>query len=536
MSYESCVFSFELHSYRISLHHNPLTCHTYVHTCTQTRTHSHVKHRLSNLNQPDAMRCSVLIHNVSHADMLVSLIAYRKKATQITPKQNQHPTGKGVCTSKTHSVIARPSFSWHHDISSKVLQHVRTQSVEAKYYPTSSEQKQCPVGFTFTKNQIPFEKWEHFHVKHAQLSQTDRSHVPLVDGVYFPLLAIVLPKWLSLCSDLQGKTCRSYDSIGEHDKTLILISGCGSPRNSKDPVTGNSTRAACDIIKLFVQKYYPSIDVVILHSGAGIFQYNANVRFINKELLPKIYQKRRTLAQKFGANWVDSFHLTLSLCQGPPARLAAIHVSIRQFSPDCLHVWQLKRFWHEFPNIVELHEGDIEFHRFETLEMSPSVPVKKLNKSMRLLVQHMVEYKQHIVNVHESKGNELERFWLRKSTLPVLAVLMVQKANSAPIFVRGLNMEVSLPTGSLCAERNAIGSALAYDPSIMRKDMHMIAVLALPRLTSPSHGSVNRIDYNPISPCGTCREWLKKIAEVNPDFQVITFADVTCGEVYVNTV
>jgi cytidine deaminase len=46
-------------------------------------------------------------------------------------------------------------------------------------------------------------------------------------------------------------------------------------------------------------------------------------------------------------------------------------------------------------------------------------------------------------------------------------------------FFRGMNVEVSMPTGSLCSERNAIGSALSSDPSLCRKDLRMIAVLAI---------------------------------------------------------
>jgi hypothetical protein len=41
---------------------------------------------------------------------------------------------------------------------------------------------------------------------------------------------------------------------------------------------------------------------------------------------------------------------------------------------------------------------------------------------------------------------------------------------------------------------------------------------------------------NPIAPCGACQEWLKKIAEVNPDFKVITFTDTSCEQIFVKGV
>ena len=41
------------------------------------------------------------------------------------------------------------------------------------------------------------------------------------------------------------------------------------------------------------------------------------------------------------------------------------------------------------------------------------------------------------------------------------------------------------------------------------------------------------VDLNPLRPCGACHEWLKKIAECNPYFQIMTFTDADCNGVYV---
>jgi hypothetical protein len=98
-----------------------------------------------------------------------------------------------------------------------------------------------------------------------------------------------------------------------------------------------------------------------------------------------------------------------------------------------------------------------------------------------MLVREMLKLKAEVEGVRDSgRYHELSHFWLRKSNTPVLAVLMVKKkGQKEPTFVRGLNLEVSLPTGSLCSERNAIGTALSNDPSLVRKDLKMIAVLVL---------------------------------------------------------
>jgi hypothetical protein len=47
---------------------------------------------------------------------------------------------------------------------------------------------------------------------------------------------------------------------------------------------------------------------------------------------------------------------------------------------------------------------------------------------------------------------------------------------------------------------------------------------------------VDENDMNPLKPCGACHEWLKKIAEVNPSFSVVTFTDHQCEGVYIEQI
>lgn len=66
---------------------------------------------------------------------------------------------------------------------------------------------------------------------------------------------------------------------------------------------------------------------------------------------------------------------------------------------------------------------------------------------------------------HTAEDSEVGSFWLRKTQKPVLAVLLVRRLpDGEPRLFRGANMEVSMPTGSLCAERNVIGTAYSNDP------------------------------------------------------------------------
>ena len=93
----------------------------------------------------------------------------------------------------------------------------------------------------------------------------------------------------------------------------------------------------------------------------------------------------------------------------------------------------------------------------------------------------LIRFKEEFYAIQEDKTIEtdLSSFWLRKTKKPVLAVLLVQKPGQRPKLYRGTNMEVSMPTGSLCAERNVIGSALADDLSLRRQDLKVIVVYSV---------------------------------------------------------
>lgn len=91
-----------------------------------------------------------------------------------------------------------------------------------------------------------------------------------------------------------------------------------------------------------------------------------------------------------------------------------------------------------------------------TTEASPEV---------QRLVKEVVRHKRRFEQVSLGRGvggdklsNELGSFWLRKTRKCVLSMLMVKHdGDDEPTFYSGMNIEVSMPTGSLCSERNAMG-------------------------------------------------------------------------------
>ncbi|CAM9922424.1 unnamed protein product, partial [Sphacelaria rigidula] len=124
--------------------------------------------------------------------------------------------------------------------------------------------------------------------------------------------------------------------------------------------------------------------------------------------------------------------------------------------------------------------------------MLPPVPADEVDELTALVIAEMLRLKCDLERVLSAppRGSvvggdardDLASFWLRKTKRPVLAVLLVQKAGGKPQLYRGTNMEVSMPTGSLCAERNVIGSALAADLALLRRDIKAVAVLAMANL------------------------------------------------------
>lgn len=338
-------------------------------------------------------------------------------------------------------------------------------------------------------------------------------------AVFFPLLATLLPRWhAQIAQKYQHGT-----NMAIH-KVLVLVTGVGTPRNWTHSITGNSTQALADLMELFLAKVYPDITVVKIHSDTNIFRYDDNILFVQQELLPTVnayrdahatqapypherpvlplesstaaaaannggflqqLQPRHVASSPFDVDWKRSFAVTLSFADGSPARTHAIQTALRIFRPTYFHIWQLKSFWHE----RKIVDDDVEVHSFEEMETSPALESNEIQQAdLASVVQEMKAFKQEMTETLMGKkdSSDIHSFWLRKTHKPVLAVLLVHSPGKPPVLYRGTNMEVSMPTGSLCAERNVIGTALASNPKLKREDLKCVAVLAVPQPTKAS--------------------------------------------------
>ena len=412
-------------------------------------------------------------------------------------------------------------------------------------------------------------------------------------------------------NDLRGPS-GSFQKERNIRRVLYLVTGFGDPVEESHSPEANSTAATARLMKRFINACHPHVEVKLVDSGAGVFRYDENVRFLQTNLRPALERERDSVARRWGEEWPRRFKLTMALCGGAPARLQALTAAFRDMQPYLLHVWRLKTFWHQ----GLLRKDDVDMQKWERAEGAPptrSTPDalqsffapgglssherKDSDEDASLVTEMVQEMKRHRdVFLSMSHGkHELGEFWLRKTQKPVLAVLCVRRRkdtadddekntdekNTKPQYFRGVNLEVSMPTGSLCSERNAIGNALASDPALRRKDLFGIAVLSLGKGDIGAHvgtggamsressfvnlaqlagvhggvngggestqvdaqlcrpvrpGLVSRGDLNPLKPCGACKEWLLKIAEVNPGFKVLMFGDVSCDEVYIKNV
>eukprot|EP00611_Tribonema_gayanum_P025851 TRINITY_DN5_c1_g3_i2.p1 TRINITY_DN5_c1_g3~~TRINITY_DN5_c1_g3_i2.p1 ORF type:complete len:770 (-),score=258.58 TRINITY_DN5_c1_g3_i2:112-2421(-) len=489
---------------------------------------------------PGGRRLELLIHNISHKDMVFSLCREESAPTNGVGSDDARDQGLteydwSQLTTTDDVALARPRFSLFQQASEVVLAELDRLVREGERprvacIPTQprfrgeGRQKRdgslgggattLAAGFDLSGAPIPVPDLSCYRVRSkdeqklepltcfAQVRRLstgdvlpDRSDaqsaaaaavapVPAagtapaaaaaqITGAFFPLLSALVPKWKRQVLDSGDETC---------EKVILLVSGVGTPRDRAHEPEGNSTEGTARLMEAFLALTHPDVKVVRVHSRTNLFRYDENIRFVKTELLPLVDAERHRMAEMYGSDWRDMMHLTISFADGSPARISSINASLRHYRPSYMHIWELKTFWHE----GRICEDDVEAHTFEDIETAPATPPAEAGPLVAQVVAEMLRLRDAFVEL-QAQGikNDLAQFWLRKTKKPVLAVLLVQKPGQEPKVYRGTNMEVSMPTGSLCAERNVIGTALADDLSLCRRDLRMVAVLAVTLAAPP---------------------------------------------------
>mmetsp|Transcript_110548 Transcript_110548/g.219812 ORF Transcript_110548/g.219812 Transcript_110548/m.219812 type:complete len:342 (-) Transcript_110548:84-1109(-) len=116
--------------------------------------------------------------------------------------------------------------------------------------------------------------------------------------------------------------------------------------------------------------------------------------------------------------------------------------------------------------------------------------------------------------IEEFQAQPQDGFWHRKSKKPVLSVVVCRGQDGHLEYFRGMNTEVSLPAGSLCAERAAIARAAS--------DFYQASDVVAIATADPSEQIV------PLWPCEVCQSWLAKLRPQSPAISVLAVASNRC--------
>lgn len=116
--------------------------------------------------------------------------------------------------------------------------------------------------------------------------------------------------------------------------------------------------------------------------------------------------------------------------------------------------------------------------------------------------------------IEEFQAMPKDDFWHRKSRKPVLSVVVCCGPDGQLEYFRGMNTEVSLPAGSLCAERAAIARAAS--------DFRQASEIQAIATADPSEQIV------PLWPCEVCQSWLAKLRPQSPTISVLAVVSNAC--------
>ena len=350
--------------------------------------------------------------------------------------------------------------------------------------------------------------------QHEQLEIT-QIHMPLVDAIL------------------------RYHEYHDRERTqlhldplhFIILSG-GTPSDN-----GN-TETFGQILSILVQERWQQLNqihiqayqVTHLHLECDVYQITPSSLLKAEQV---VRDKATALAQVHGEDWPSKLQVYLSANTGTPMMISALGLVFSPWKAQLQAIYGARNFPQERPDISKgkRHPRNQEISKINDWI---SIEFDNLNPASQKAVKELRLWRKEYLNHKPQRPRELpstsDYYFHRKGKKEVLAVLIVKdrlgtEGNEHEFrSVRGINVEVSLPTGSLCAERNAIGSALVRFPKLKREDFQAVAVLSLDE---------KLCEDGPLGPCGSCDEWLKKILEMNPNLQVIGFGEPQAESIYI---
>ena len=142
----------------------------------------------------------------------------------------------------------------------------------------------------------------------------------------------------------------------------------------------------------------------------------------------------------------------------------------------------------------------------------------------------MKKFSTEIKKSLTSNPPTFDEWYHRKSGVVILSVCQwkttsrnsTEEDSDQFVYTRGINVEVSLATGSICAERVAISQAHTSYPEL--KGRHNLSAVAVLHLSTDMNENKDIVGDNPKLPCGMCQIWIEKLACQN-NFRVIAYPD-----------
>jgi len=416
------------------------------------------------------LKKSILVHNIGHHDLLLLIKNSNNDISSMLPSSYGF-----------HSIS-----TWLNKIDIGNLISSGVIRNDELYFP---EESPLPIQGKILK-------------KIELLNDFQHSNTPLsLVGLKFPIISSVVNEWLSNSPDCENE--------------LLVMSSSPAEKELK----ATATDGIAEILMHFVNEKHPTITVTLsppfknnpfLHNDLTA-HLDVMKSFINKarNSLVKITNKQLDDPEA----WQNLFQVFLSINTGTVPLITGIHSALRNYKPIHIYVTKARQ---RAKVGISLEANKLDFN---TYEHTQAKNLEDMSSEIQSITKEMIIWKNDFTK------KKRDDFWHRKGHKAVLAILSFKDKNGKIQYTRSCNLEVSLPTGSLCAERNAIGSALAQHPDIRRNDFLMIAVLSL----IDQEGN----HINPLAPCGVCNEWLLKFAEVNPDFKVLSYSNPNCDSVYV---
>ena len=152
------------------------------------------------------------------------------------------------------------------------------------------------------------------------------------------------------------------------------------------------------------------------------------------------------------------------------------------------------------------------------------------HESVTSLNLEMKNFSSQIQKLLTSTPSTFDEWYHRKSGVVILSVCQWKRSSEATadaetgqfIYTKGINVEVSLATGSICAERVAISQAHTSHPDSIGR--HNLAAVAVLHLSIDMKEKKDSVGENPKLPCGACQMWIEKLA-CQKDFRVIAYPD-----------